>query len=66
MRVREKLSPEDETLLQVQAEKLVVSYNGDVWEALKAIMVHVGDIERTVREVDRVYPGIFVITEEAA
>ncbi|KQZ81856.1 hypothetical protein ASD64_08840 [Mesorhizobium sp. Root157] len=64
MRAREKLSPENEARLQAQAEQLVKEYGGDAMEALKAVMLHVGDLETTIRAVDKAHPGIFEISEE--
>lgn len=64
MRIRRKLTPEDEAKLQAQAEQCIKEFGGDQMEALKAVMLHSGDLETTIRAVDKAYPGIFRISED--
>lgn len=64
MRIRRKLAPEDEAKLQAQAEQYIKEFGGDPVEALKAAMLHSGDLETTIRAVDKAHPGIFKISED--
>jgi hypothetical protein len=62
-RKREKLSAAEEKRLQKAADALVAAYGGDIMEALKATMIHSGNLEATLQDIAEAYPGLIDISQ---